>query len=135
MERITFTASKEIRTLAEEMLNKNIYSLKFVKDDGAYLMNYYTRTEEDKKFLKGNDFGNVFTYGDWVKSEKQTISLNPNKNKNVWEDSRSACGGDDFVEELELSEEMLLFMEVNTNYRFFIDISKNDVSYGLISGK
>lgn len=131
MEKIIFNDCEELRVLAEEMLNKKENKIFLVKDDGAYLTQSHKREKEDKNIFLGNQYGNLVAYGDWVASKNEIISLNPDLNANVWDDTREALGGDDFVEELEFSNEMLQFMEANTNYQIFANISRGSIRYGI----
>jgi hypothetical protein len=131
MEKIVFIDCKELRFLAEEMLNKKTNKLFLVKDDGAYLTQSHKRSQEDKNIFLGNQNGNLVAYGNWVTSWNEIISLNPKENKNIWNDTSDALGGDDFVEELEFPNRLLQFMEANTNYHIFVNISNDCIEYGI----
>ncbi|BAQ85205.1 hypothetical protein [uncultured Mediterranean phage uvMED] len=131
MEKIIFNDCNELRVLAEEMLNKKANKIFLVKDDGAYLRQSHKRSQEDKNIFLGNQYGNLVAYGNWIASKNEIISLNPDLNSNVWDDTKDALGGDDFIEELDFSDEMLQFMEANTNYQIFVNISQNSIDYGI----
>jgi len=131
MEKIIFNDCKELRILAEEMLNKKTNELLFVKDEGAYLVQSHERNQKDKSTFWGNKSGNLVAYGNWVISKNETISLNPQINEYAWDSTSNALGGDDFVEVLEFPNEILSFMEANTNYQVFINVTRGSIEYGI----
>ena len=78
----------------------------FVKDEGIYLMNAYAGG------VPPNELGTV-VYAD---------SFDPNKDKEVWERSREAVGGDDFGEFIEISSNMLTRILLGMTEKMVIDM-------------
>lgn len=77
---------KELPYLNEEVDFKKVEKgFQLVKDDGIYLMH----NGKNKKIPKGTSQPIVYAEG-----------FNPKTNEYCWEDSRSAVGGDDFVEHI-----------------------------------
>tara|TARA_R110000824_G_scaffold49489_3_gene138997 strand:- start:279 stop:656 length:378 start_codon:yes stop_codon:yes gene_type:complete len=102
--KLTFRSNKTLRSLAEATIKHEKFkvpyenktttkkSFFFVKDDGIYLMNSYCDKKGDRK--KVNHV--VYASG-----------YNPKTNKDVWEDSRDAVGGDDFADSIEFEKDQL----------------------------
>jgi hypothetical protein len=78
----------------------------FVKDEGIYLMNAYAGG------VPPNELGTV------VFAE----SYDPTKDKEVWERSREAVGGDDFGEFIEISSNMLTRILLGMTEKMVIDM-------------
>jgi hypothetical protein len=97
MTKLKFRGSKTLQKLAQRTIEEEKFivpytkkiSLKrsfcLVKDEGIYLMNNYISDKKEKNLV-------VYAQG-----------FNPKTNKNVWEDSYNAVGGDDFGESIPLS--------------------------------
>ena len=97
MTKLKFRGSRTLQKLAQRTIEEEKFivpytkkiSLKrsfcLVKDDGIYLMNNYISDKKEKNIV-------VYAQG-----------FNPKTNKNVWEDSYNAVGGDDFGEPIPLS--------------------------------
>ena len=107
MTKLIFKTSKALKRLASQTLKASSFKIPytnkttkekgvwFVKDSGIYLMNAYTGE------LSPHELGTVVF----------AKSFDPTKNKDVWERSNKAVGGDDFGEFLEVSPTQLLRLE------------------------
>ena len=105
MHTLKFKNNDNLRRLAQHTLKRKKFNLPYtsettskkgvylVKDDGIYLMNAFSLGEGTTP----NDQGlTIYAEG-----------YDPSTNKNVWQDSRDAVGGDDFGEFVEMSSSML----------------------------
>jgi hypothetical protein len=84
----------------------------FVKDEGIYLMNAYAGG------MPPNELGTV-VYAD---------SFDPNKDKDVWNRSYEAVGGDDFAEFIEVSQHMLTRIIHGLAKKITIDMTSDSYS-------
>jgi len=105
MHTLKFKNNVDLRNLAQQTLKAKKFKLPYtndttskkgvylVKDDGIYLMNAFSLAKGKTPSAEG-----------FVLYAK---GYDPSTNKNVWEDSRDAVGGDDFGEFVEMSSSML----------------------------
>ena len=96
MSKLTFKSSEGLKTLASHTLKTTFFrkpytkentkekGVWFVKDQGIYLMKGFDRSKEEMPIVYAKGF-------------------DPYKDKDVWDKSYIAVGGDDFAEFLELS--------------------------------
>jgi len=108
MSKLTFKSSEALKRLASGTLQANKFRIPysdkhtdekgvlFVKDDGIYVMNAYAGG------IPPNKLGTV----------AYAKGFDPNKDKNVWDKSRDAVGGDDFGEFIRLSPNQLIRLEM-----------------------
>ena len=101
MTKLIFKSSEDFKTLADKTLNTMFFKIPYskkttkekglwlVKDEGIYLMKAFVGSEKEE---------NPIIYAE---------GFDPNKNKNVWQKSYSAVGGDDFAEFLPFTIEAL----------------------------
>jgi hypothetical protein len=104
---LIFKSSKALKRLASQTLKTSFFKIPytnettkekgvwFVKDQGIYLMKAFIKPANSTRYLSV-----VYANG-----------FDPNKDKNVWEKSRDAVGGDDFGEFLGVSPTQLLRLE------------------------
>ena len=107
MSKLIFKSSGALKRLASGTLQANKFRIPysdkhtdekgvlFVKDDGIYVMNAYAGG------VPPNKLGTV----------AYAKGFDPNKDKNVWDKSRDAVGGDDFGEFIRLSPSQLTRLE------------------------
>lgn len=91
---------------------ENTMNIHFVKDDGIYLMS------GAHKNLIDPEGGNLVVYA---------IGFEPGSD-DLWNRSRDAVGGDDFVEPLPLDDKMV--KQVINGLGFFVEIEDNGMKYG-----
>ena len=108
MSKLIFKSSGALKRLASGTLQANKFRIPysdkhtdekgilFVKDDGIYVMNAYAGG------VPPNKLGTV----------AYAKGFDPNKDKNVWDKSRDAVGGDDFGEFIKLSPNQLTRLEM-----------------------
>lgn len=106
--KLIFKSSEALKRLASGTIQSNKFRIPysdkhtdekgflFVKDDGIYVMNAYAGG------VPPNKLGTV----------AYAKGFNPNKDKNVWDKSRDAVGGDDFGEFIRLSPSQLVRLEL-----------------------
>ena len=106
--KLIFKSSEALKRLASGTIQSNKFRIPysdkhtdekgflFVKDEGIYVMNAYAGG------VPPNKLGTV----------AYAKGFNPNKDKNVWDKSRDAVGGDDFGEFIRLSPSQLVRLEL-----------------------
>ena len=105
--KLKFNSNKSLVKLARDTIAASKFKIAYrdectadkcfylVKDDGIYLMNCYESDNSDSEL--GRDRPNSVVYAS---------GFNPKHNENVWEDAH-AVSGDDFVEFVPLSQDMV----------------------------
>lgn len=106
--KLIFKSSEALKRLASGTIQSNKFRIPysdkhtdekgflFVKDEGIYVMNAYAGG------VPPNKLGTV----------AYAKGFDPNKDKNVWDKSRDAVGGDDFGEFIRLSPSQLVRLEL-----------------------
>tara|TARA_R110000824_G_scaffold365501_1_gene554006 strand:- start:1242 stop:1631 length:390 start_codon:yes stop_codon:yes gene_type:complete len=118
MHTLKFKNNADLRKLAQQTLKRKKFKLPYtsettskkgvylVKDDGIYLMNAFWLGEGTTPNAQG-----FVIYAE---------GYDPSTNKNVWQDSRDAVGGDDFGEFVEMSSLMLASIQNGSDVTLMI---------------
>lgn len=118
MHTLKFKNNDNLRKLAQQTLKRKKFKLPYtsettskkgvylVKDDGIYLMNAFSLGEGTTPNAQG-----FVIYAE---------GYDPSTNKNVWQDSRDAVGGDDFGEFVEMSSLMLASVQNGSDITLMI---------------